>query len=59
MALTQSTMLELGTVAPDFALTDVVTGKLVRRDDFNEQKALELAHLYLHDNAAKLYGGTK
>ena len=24
---------------------------------FNEEKALELAHMYLHDNAAKLYGG--
>ena len=27
MALTESTMLELGTMAPDFALPDVVTGK--------------------------------
>ena len=27
MSLTESTMLELGTMAPDFALTDVVTGK--------------------------------
>lgn len=34
MALTESTMLELGTQAPDFALTDVTTGKQVRRDDF-------------------------
>jgi hypothetical protein len=33
--------------------------ELVSEGAFNEQKALELAHLYLHDNAAKLYGGTK
>lgn len=33
MAVT-STMLELGTRAPDFALEDVVSGKTVRRDDF-------------------------
>jgi peroxiredoxin len=34
MALTESTMLELGTQAPAFALKDVVGGALVRRDDF-------------------------
>jgi peroxiredoxin len=34
MARTESTMVALGTIAPDFALTDVVSGKLVRRDDF-------------------------
>jgi len=34
MGLTESTMLELGTTAPDFALTDVVTGSTVHRDDF-------------------------
>jgi len=38
MALTESTMLELGTTAPDFALTDVVTRKMVRRDDFADKK---------------------
>ena len=27
MAQTESTMLELGTLAPDFALTDVVSGE--------------------------------
>ena len=32
MARTESTMLALGTIAPDFALKDVVTGNLVRRD---------------------------
>ena len=40
MALTESTMLELGTMAPDFALPDVVSGKTVRRDDFRGQKAI-------------------
>jgi len=30
--------------------------ELVSEGAFSEEKALELAHLYLHDNAAKLYG---
>jgi len=34
MARTASTMLPLGEVAPDFALTDVVSGQTVQRDDF-------------------------
>src|SRR6266852_6241217 len=33
--------------------------ELVSERAISEDKALELAHLYLHDNAAKLYGGTK
>jgi uncharacterized protein len=33
--------------------------ELVAEGAFNEQKALELARLYLHDNAARLYGGLK
>jgi peroxiredoxin len=48
MALTESTMLELGTVAPDFALTDVVTGKTVRRDDFTGKKALLVMFICAH-----------
>jgi peroxiredoxin len=48
MALTESTMLELGTTAPDFALTDVVTGKTVRRDDFRGQKALLVMFICTH-----------
>jgi peroxiredoxin len=40
MALTGSTMLELGTTAPDFALPDVVSGNLVRRDDYRGQRLL-------------------
>ena len=49
MALTESTMaLELGTEAPDFALPDVVTGKIVRRDDFRGQKALLVMFICTH-----------
>jgi len=48
MALTESTMLELGTTAPDFALTDVVTGKTVRRDDFSGSKALLVMFICAH-----------
>jgi uncharacterized protein len=33
--------------------------ELVSEGAFNEDKALELAHMYLHDNAAHLYGATK
>ena len=48
MALTESTMLELGTTAPDFSLTDVVTGKTVRRDDFRGSKALLVMFICAH-----------
>jgi peroxiredoxin len=48
MALTESTMLELGTTAPDFALTDVVTGKTVCRDDFSGSKALLVMFICTH-----------
>ena len=48
MALTESTMLELGTAAPDFALPDVVTGKIVRRDDFREKKGLLVMFICTH-----------
>ena len=40
MAATQSTMLDLGTHAPDFRLTDVVSGKTVASTDFDEQPLL-------------------
>src|SRR5947209_15755224 len=33
MSKTQSTMVQLGTIAPEFALTDVVTGRALSRDD--------------------------
>jgi peroxiredoxin len=48
MALTESTMLELGTVAPDFSLPDVVTNKTVRRDDFRGQKGLLVMFICTH-----------
>jgi len=48
MALTESTMLELGTTAPDFALPDVITGKKVRRDDFRGKKGLLVMFICTH-----------
>ena len=33
--------------------------ELVSEGAYTEPKAMELAHMYLHDNAAKLYGGSK
>jgi peroxiredoxin len=48
MALTESTMLELGTTAPEFALRDVVWGKAVRRDDFRGQKGLLVMFICTH-----------
>jgi peroxiredoxin len=49
MARTESTMeLALGTLAPDFALRDVVTGKTVRRDDFSGQKGLLVMFICTH-----------
>lgn len=48
MVLTPSTMLPLGTPAPDFALTDVQTGKTVKLADFRERKALVVMFLCAH-----------
>jgi peroxiredoxin len=49
MALTESTMeLELGALAPDFALPNVVTGQTVRRDDFTGSKALLVMFICTH-----------
>jgi peroxiredoxin len=39
MSRTQSTMVQLGTVAPAFELVDVMTGKAVGRDDAAEDQA--------------------
>jgi peroxiredoxin len=41
-------MLELGVQAPDFALSDVVTGKIVHRDDFAGRKALLVMFICAH-----------
>ncbi len=48
MAQTPSNMLALGTTAPDFSLTDVVSGKTVARDDFRGQKALLVMFICAH-----------
>jgi len=48
MALTESTMLELGTTAPEFALRDVVTGKTVSRDDFKGQQGMLVMFICTH-----------
>ncbi|MFH1799645.1 MAG: thioredoxin family protein [Candidatus Omnitrophota bacterium] len=38
----------MGSQAPDFALPDVVTGKIVRRDDFKDQTAFLVVILCRH-----------
>jgi peroxiredoxin len=48
MALTESTMLELGTIAPPFALTNVITGTTVSIDDFRGRKALLVIFICAH-----------
>lgn len=48
MALTESTMLGLGTTAPDFALPDVLSGKTVRRDDCRGKKGLLVMFICAH-----------
>jgi peroxiredoxin len=48
MAQTASTMLALGTVAPDFTLTDVVSGKTICRDDYRGKKALLVMFICAH-----------
>jgi peroxiredoxin len=48
MARTNSTMLPLGTAAPDFALPDVTTGRTVALADFAKSPALLVAFLCNH-----------
>jgi peroxiredoxin len=48
VTLTESTMLKLGTTAPEFALPDVVSGKIVRRDDFHGKKGLLVMFICVH-----------
>ncbi|HVM31848.1 MAG TPA: thioredoxin family protein [bacterium] len=48
MAATQSTMLALGTQAPDFSLTDVRTGKKVSPKDFAGAKGLLVMFICAH-----------
>ncbi|HEV2132847.1 MAG TPA: thioredoxin family protein [Terracidiphilus sp.] len=48
MALTESTMLELGTTAPDFALPDVLSGNTVCRDNFRGKNGLLVMFICAH-----------
>ncbi len=48
MALTESTMLALGTAAPEFALPDTVTGQSVSLDSFEGTKALLVMFICNH-----------
>lgn len=48
MALTPSTMLALGTPAPDFSLPDVTTGKTYTLADFSFKKALLVMFVCRH-----------
>jgi len=48
MALTESTMLPLGTKAPAFSLTDVVSGKKISLDTFADKPALLVMFICTH-----------
>lgn len=48
MSATPSTMLELGTKAPDFSLPDVVTGDQISLGDFEESEALLVIFMCNH-----------
>jgi peroxiredoxin len=48
VARTESTMLALGTIAPDFELPDVVSGRTIRLDSFSGSKALLVMFLCRH-----------
>ncbi|MGI8960181.1 MAG: thioredoxin family protein [Bryobacteraceae bacterium] len=48
MARTESTMLALGTPAPEFQLPDVISGKTVKVGDFADSKALLVMFICRH-----------
>lgn len=48
MALTPSTMLSLGTAAPDFALPDVISGQTISLATFAKKKALLVMFICRH-----------
>ena len=48
MALTESTMLLLGTQAPEFSLPDVVSGKTITPETFKDKKALLIMFICQH-----------
>lgn len=54
MSLTPSTMMELGTPAPDFALPDVRTGNIVRLSDFADKEILLIVFMCAHCPYVKL-----
>ena len=48
MSLTPSTMLALGTLAPDFKLPDVVSGRTISLKDYEKKKALLVMFICQH-----------
>ena len=48
MAKTSSTMLELGTVAPEFTLPEVLAGQMISSRDFEHKKALLVMFICRH-----------
>ncbi|MCL2928586.1 MAG: thioredoxin family protein [Trichodesmium sp. MAG_R01] len=48
MVLTESTMLKLGTIAPNFELPDVVSGNIISRSTFKGKKALLVMFICRH-----------
>jgi peroxiredoxin len=54
MSLTPSTMIQLGTQAPDFALPDVRTGKTVSLSDFSDRQSLLVVFMCAHCPYVKL-----
>lgn len=48
MVLTPSTMLPLGTIAPNFQLLDIVSEKIISLDQFNHQKGLLIMFICQH-----------
>jgi len=56
MVLTRSTMMPLGTKAPDFSLPDVVSGKTISLKDFSDKKALLVMFICRQDYENKELG---
>ncbi len=54
MSLTPSTMMKLGTRAPDFSLPDVQSGGLVSLDDFSDKPVLLVIFMCAHCPYVKL-----
>lgn len=54
MSLTPSTMMDLGTSAPDFALPDVGSGQTVSLHEFSEKKAMLVVFMCAHCPFVKL-----